>query len=174
MWCSWRLSSIVNACWDLWAKSRDLPLWRLLLDLEPEQVLATLHLRYLEDALSEAEALAILRDETARRSAREQILETGYPGYDTSIGWFQYSDDTIKDNILKSMDQGFGSVKLKVGSEDAGRDIRRAFLVRETVGDSVRVMLDCNQQWTLSQAIAMCEQVRDMNPFWIEEPTHPR
>ncbi len=167
------LSSIVNACWDLWAKSRDLPLWRLLLDLEPEQVLATLHLRYLEDALSEAEALAILRDETARRSAREQLLETGYPGYDTSIGWFQYSDDTIKDNILKSMDQGFGSVKLKVGSEVAERDIRRAFLVRETVGDSVRVMLDCNQQWTLPQAIAMCEQLRDMNPFWIEEPTHP-
>ena len=167
------LSSIVNACWDLWAKSRGLPLWRLLLDLEPEQVLATLHLRYLEDALSEAEALAILRDETARRSAREQILKTGYPGYDTSIGWFQYSDDTIKDNIHKSMDQGFGSVKLKVGSEDAGRDIRRAFLVRETVGDDVRVMLDCNQQWTLPQAIAMCEQLRDMNPFWIEEPTHP-
>ena len=101
------------------------------------------------------------------------IIQRGYPGYDTSIGWFQYSDDTIKQNIIQSLERGFDAVKLKVGSVDAARDIRRACLVRETVGDSARVMLDCNQQWTLPQAIAVCAQLRDMNPYWIEEPTHP-
>jgi len=101
------------------------------------------------------------------------IVNQGYPGYDTSIGWIQYTDDTIRDNILKSMDQGFGAVKLKVGSADSGRDIRRAHLVRDTVGDDVRVMLDANQQWTLPQAIRICLEFGKMNPYWIEEPTHP-
>ena len=167
------LSSIVNACFDLWAKARGLPLWKLLLDLEPEQLLSTLHLRYLEDVLSAEEALAILRDEQPKRSLREAILESGYPGYDTSIGWFHYSDDTIKQNIIRSMDRGFDAVKLKVGSADPARDLRRAYLVRETVGDQARVMLDVNQQWTLPQAVTMCNQLRTMNPYWIEEPTHP-
>ena len=167
------LSSIVNACWDLWAKARGLPLWRLLLDLSPEALLNTLHLRYLEDALTREEALRILRGEMPRRESRMGIVQRGYPGYDTSIGWFQYSDDTIKQNIIQSLERGFDAVKLKVGSVDAARDIRRACLVRETVGDSARVMLDCNQQWTLPQAIAVCAQLRDMNPYWIEEPTHP-
>ena len=167
------LSSIVNACWDLWAKARGLPLWRLLLDLSPEALLNTLHLRYLEDALTREEALRILRGEMPNRDSRLGIIQRGYPGYDTSIGWFQYSDDTIKQNIIQSLERGFDAVKLKVGSADAARDIRRAYLVRETVGDSARVMLDCNQQWTLPQAIAVCAQLRDMNPYWIEEPTHP-
>lgn len=167
------LASIVNACFDLWAKARGLPLWRLLLDLSPEQLLATLHLRYLEDALSAQEALAILQGENAGRGAREAQLAGGYPGYDTSIGWIQYSDDAIKENLAKSLDQGFGAVKLKVGSPDPARDIRRAYLVRETVGAESRVMLDVNQQWNLPQALAMCQQLADMDPYWIEEPTQP-
>ena len=167
------LSSITNACFDLWAKSRDVPLWKLLLDLSPEQLVKTLHLRYLDDVLSKNDALEILTEEYAHRKSRQAILKQGYPGYDTSIGWFQYTDDTIKENIIKSMDQGFGAVKLKVGSIDPERDIRRANLVRETVGDDARVMLDANQQWTLPQAIRICLELGKMNPYWIEEPTHP-
>ena len=167
------LSSIVNACFDLWAKSRDVPLWKLLIDLSPQDILNTLHLRYVEDVLTPEEALNILETGKAASQARLPILDSGYPGYDTSIGWFQYSDDTIKDNIVKSLDKGFDAVKLKVGSVEAERDIRRANLVRETVGDDVRVMLDANQQWTLSQAIRICHEFEKMNPYWIEEPTHP-
>jgi L-fuconate dehydratase len=100
-------------------------------------------------------------------------LDAGYPGYDTSIGWFQYSDDTIKENVIRSMDEGFGAVKLKVGSTEPERDMRRANLVRETVGHDVAVMLDANQQWTLPQAIRICLEFGQMNPYWIEEPTHP-
>lgn len=167
------LSSIVNACFDLWAKSRGVPLWKLLIDLSPQEILNTLHLRYVEDVMTSAEALAILETNKAAQASRLPILDTGYPGYDTSIGWFQYSDDTIKNNIIKSMDEGFDAVKLKVGSVDGERDIRRANLVRQTVGDNVRVMLDANQQWTLPQAIRICLEFQQMNPYWIEEPTHP-
>jgi L-fuconate dehydratase len=167
------LSSVTNACFDLWAKARGVPLWWLLLDLSPEQIVNTLHLRYVDDVLSREQALAILREHHPTRPDRAAIIDTGYPGYDTSIGWFQYSDDTIKANIARSLDAGFGAVKLKVGSVEPARDLRRAALVREAVGDDVRVMLDANQQWTLPQAIRIGLQLADINPYWIEEPIHP-
>ncbi|MEO0562209.1 MAG: enolase C-terminal domain-like protein, partial [Chloroflexota bacterium] len=167
------LSSVTNACFDLWAKARDVPLWRLLLDLSPEQVVNTLHLRYVDDVLNRDQAIELITAHQATRGDRESILEAGYPGYDTSIGWFQYSDDTIKENIMRSLDAGFDAVKLKVGSVAPARDLRRAALVRETVGDDARVMLDANQQWTLPQAIRISLQLADINPYWIEEPIHP-
>ncbi len=167
------LASITNACFDLWAKSRSVPLWKLLLDLSPQQLVNTLDLSYLEDVLSKSEALSILNAAQATRVQREGILKQGYPGYDTSIGWFNYSDEKVKDNIKKAVDAGFTAMKLKVGSKDPNRDIRRAHLVRNTAGDNATVMLDCNQQWTLPQAITMCLTLADINPYWIEEPTHP-
>src|SRR5579871_3851417 len=75
------LSSVTNACWDLWAKTRGVPLWKLLLDLTPEQVAATLDLSYLEDELTGAQALKILRAHQASRGSRENVLKSGYPGY---------------------------------------------------------------------------------------------
>lgn len=167
------LASITNACFDLWAKARGVPLWRLLLDLSPQQTLALLDLRYLEDALTPVEALALLEAHQDSRRERMAVLERGYPGYDTSIGWFAYSDDQVRDNIRRAVDAGFTAMKLKVGSRDGERDLRRAYMVREAAGDQAQVMLDCNQQWTLPQAVRMCLALADMDPYWIEEPTHP-
>ena len=167
------LASLVNACFDLWAKSRGVPLWRLLLDLSPAQVVALLDLSYLEEVLSEAEALELLERAAAGRAQRAAILEGGYPGYDTSIGWFQYSDDQVADNVRHAVDAGFSAMKLKVGSADPERDLRRARLVRAAAGDDATVMLDCNQQWTLPRALDLCRRLADIRPLWIEEPTHP-
>ena len=167
------LSSITNACFDLWAKSRGVPLWRLLLDLSPEQVVALQDLSYLEDVLPAEAALAILREHAASRSERAGVLCNGYPGYDTSIGWFQYPDDEIRENARRAVEAGFTAMKLKVGSPDPERDIRRACLVRETVGPDVRIMLDANQAWPLPKAIRTCLALGEMSPFWVEEPTHP-
>ncbi len=167
------LASLTNACFDLWAKARGVPLWKLLLDLSPEQIVKLLDLSYLEDVLTEEDCLEILYKAEGSRSQRESILKTGYPGYDTSIGWFNYSDSKVRDNIKKAVDEGFNAMKLKVGSKDPERDIRRAFMVREAAGDTATVMLDCNQQWTLPQALEICPKFIAMNPYWIEEPTHP-
>jgi L-fuconate dehydratase len=112
------LASLTNACFDLWAKSRGVPLWKLLLDLTPEEVVATLDLSYVEDALSEEEALAILRENLATRSVREPILQTGYPGYDTSVGWMAYDDDKVRELTQNAIARGFRAFKLKVGSAD--------------------------------------------------------
>jgi L-fuconate dehydratase len=167
------LASVTNACWDLWAKRRGVPLWKLLLDLTEEQVVATLDLSYLEDDLTLDQALGILRTEQSTRRQRESILTTGYPGYDTSVGWFNYDDEQIRVNCLKSMAAGFTAMKLKVGSSESDRDLRRAHIIRQTVGRDARVMVDANQQWTVPQALAICEKLRSIDPFWIEEPTPP-
>src|SRR5579863_8082507 len=55
------LASITNACFDLWAKARGLPLWRLLLDLSPEETVRLLDLSYLEDALTATDCLGLLK-----------------------------------------------------------------------------------------------------------------
>ena len=167
------LASVTNACFDLWAKKRGVPLWKLLIELSPEEILATLDLSYLEDEMTDWEALTLLEEVAAGRQVREQILAKGYPGYDTSIGWFNYPDEQVRENTLKAVGAGFTAMKLKVGSADPERDIRRANIVREAAGSEVRVMLDANQQWSLPQAFVICRQLQGMNPYWIEEPTHP-
>ena len=167
------LASVTNACWDLWAKTRGVPLWKLLLDLTPEQIVATLDLSYLEDELTRDQALEILRSAHPTRASRDRVLKSGYPGYDTSVGWFNYPDEQVRENCRRALAAGFTAMKLKVGSRESERDLRRAAIVREVAGDQACVMLDANQQWTLPQAISICQQLRAMDPFWIEEPTHP-
>jgi len=167
------LSSVTNACWDLWAKKRDVPLWKLLLDLSSEQIVATLDLSYLEDELTPTQAVSLLQGEATTRDSRMQILKSGYPGYDTSVGWFNYSDEQVRENCKKAIAEGFTAMKLKVGAKDSDRDLRRATIVREVAGPDARVMVDANQQWTLPQALDVCVRLSAINPFWIEEPTHP-
>jgi L-fuconate dehydratase len=167
------LAAVTNACWDLWAKKRGVPLWRLLLDLTPEQVVATLDLSYLEDELTPGQAISMLRSALTSREGRMPILSAGYPGYDTSVGWFNYSDEQVRENCHRALAAGFTAMKLKVGAKDADRDIRRAHIVREVAGASAKVMVDANQQWTLPQALDVCARLSAIDPFWIEEPTHP-
>jgi len=167
------LASLTNACFDLWAKSRGVPLWRLLLDLDAKKIIDLLDLSYLEDVLTRDEAEAILRKHTGSQSERETILQSGYPGYETSVGWFQYEDRQIRELARQAMDKGFHAFKLKVGSRDGERDVRRAFMLRELAGPDELIMLDANQQWTLPRALEMCAKLKGMSPYFMEEPTHP-
>lgn len=167
------LAAVVNACYDLWAKSRQVPLWKLLLDLTPDQLVNTLDLSYLDDVLTKEQAIALLNDSALSRESRKGVFSTGYRGYDTSVGWFDFPDAKLIDNTKRAMAHGFTALKLKVGSADPERDIRRAGLIRKTAGDHATIMVDANQRWNLPQALAICERLGEINPFWIEEPTHP-
>jgi L-fuconate dehydratase len=167
------LASITNACFDLWAKSRGLPLWRLLLDLDPEQLVAVLDLSYLDELLDESAAIELLRREMPARAERSAILREGYPGYDTSVGWMAYDDTKVRELTKQAIDNGFSAFKLKVGSADRTRDLRRAAMLRESAGDGGTIMFDANQQWTLPAAREMCRELSRLKPLWIEEPTHP-
>ncbi len=148
------LASITNACFDLWAKS--------LLDLS-----------YLEEVLSEQDAIELLQGQLASRNRRIPILQSGYPGYDTSVGWMAYDDQKVRDLTQRALDSGFKAFKLKVGSDDGRRDLRRAAVLRECIGESGALMFDANQRWSLPRAIRMSRDLAVYRPSWIEEPTHP-
>jgi L-fuconate dehydratase len=167
------LASITNACFDLWAKSREVPLWRLLIDLSPEQVIGLLDLSYLEEILSEQDALHLLRCNVAERAERMSVLQSGYPGYDTSVGWISYDDQQVRELTAQAIDRGFKAFKLKVGSAEKDRDLRRAAMLRECIGNSGTLMFDANQSWSLPVAIPICRRLAAYRPLWIEEPTHP-
>lgn len=167
------LASITNACFDLWAKSRRVPLWKLLLDLTPQEIVRLLDLGYLEEVLCEQEALNLLVDSKPSRPERKTILERGYPGYDTSVGWIAYDDEKVRELTARAIDKGFRAFKLKVGSKEPERDLRRATMLRECIGDSGTLMFDANQSWSLPVALAVCRHLATFHPLWIEEPTHP-
>ncbi|MBT3596155.1 MAG: mandelate racemase [Verrucomicrobia bacterium] len=167
------LASITNACFDLWAKARGVPLWKLLLDLSPEALARLIDFSYLDEVLTADEAVSILKEKAATRSQREHILKEGYPGYDTSVGWFAYSDERIMENARHAIDLGFTAMKLKVGSPQPERDVRRVQKIREAVGEDVRIMVDANQAWSLPKALEVCQQLASMQPYWVEEPTQP-
>lgn len=167
------LASITNACFDLWAKARGVPLWKLLLDLSPREFVNLLDLSYLEEDLSIDDAVRLLERETPGRTGRQAILKRGYPGYDTSVGWFQFDEEQLRERAKRALGSGFHALKLKVGSKDPGRDMRRASLLRELAGDNCHLMIDANQQWTVPNAEQVCGAMRDLRLLWVEEPTHP-
>ena len=135
--------------------------------------MALLDLSYLDEVLTAEQARSILAERRATREQRRSVIEEGYPGYDTSVGWTQYSDDQIRSNARRSVDQGFTAVKLKVGSPNPQDDLRRVALVREAVGDQIKIMVDANQAWSLPQALAIGQSLRELDLVWIEEPTQP-
>ena len=167
------LASITNACFDLWAKSRNVPLWKLLLDLAPQQVVRLLDLSYLEEILCEQEALNLVAANVAGRHERTAVLKEGYPGYDTSVGWIGYDDEKVRALTARAIDEGFRAFKLKVGSAERERDLRRAAIMRECIGDSGILMFDANQSWSLPVAIPVSRSLATFRPLWIEETTHP-
>ena len=166
-------AALVNAVWDLYAKLEGKPLWKLLADMTPEQLVACIDFRYIDDALPPAEAVDILRRLAPTRANRErEMLSDGYPAYTTSAGWMGYSDDKIRKLAGEAMAAGFTHLKLKVGA-DIESDLRRARLLRQAIGPDRRLMLDANQVWGIDQAIHAIQALAEVNPWWIEEPTSP-
>ena len=166
-------AAVVNAVWDLYAKSEGKPLWRLLADMPPEQFVSCVDFRYIVDAITPDEALEIVQNNAATRYDRVAEMETaGYPAYTTSAGWLGYSDDKIRDLCREGIAQGWTHFKIKVG-RDIEDDIRRARLIREEIGPNRRLMLDANQTWNVPQAVENMARLALFEPLWIEEPTSP-
>jgi len=165
--------AVVNAVWDLWAKSMGKPVWRLVADMTPEELVRCIDFRYLSDAITPDEALALLRERQAGKAARIATLEQeGYPCYTTSAGWLGYPDDKLRRLCQEAVDAGFEYVKLKVG-RDLQDDIRRLRIAREVLGPDRRLMIDANQIWDVGQAIDWVRALAFAQPWFIEEPTSP-
>jgi L-fuconate dehydratase len=166
-------AAVVNAVWDLYAKLEGKPLWKLLADMSPEQLVACIDFRYIEDALTPDEALEILRRNEGTKAEREAILlAEGFPAYTTSAGWLGYSEASLPERAREALAAGFTHLKLKVGG-DLTTDLRRAKIVRESIGAEPRISLDANQAWGIEQAIDAIQTLAEVDPWWIEEPTSP-
>jgi L-fuconate dehydratase len=166
-------AAVVNGVWDLWAKHERKPLYRLLVDLTPEQVVGAIDFRYIEDALTPTEAVELL---ASRRSGRDERLaeigQVGYPAYTTSAGWLGYTDEKIGALVREAAIAGFTRIKMKVG-RDLESDARRAEIIRSALGPEGVLMMDANQFWGVDEAIAAMRVLGRYDPWWIEEPTSP-
>jgi L-fuconate dehydratase len=149
------------------------PVWRLLADLSPEEIVSTVDFRYISDAITPEEAVDLLRAAAPGKDQRENVLRTrGYPAYTTSAGWLGYDDEKVEQLVHLALADGFHHVKMKVGG-DMESDLRRAALIREALGDRGTLMMDANQVWDVDEAIAAMRELAAFDPWWIEEPTSP-
>jgi L-fuconate dehydratase len=167
------VAAVVNAVWDLWAKVEGKPLWKLLVDMTPEQLVACVDFRYIRDVLTPAEAIELLQRQASTKAQREaEMLRDGFPSYTTGAGWSGYSDEKMRQLCREALASGWRHFKLKVGLslED---DLHRARIMREEIGDACTLMMDANQVWEVDLAIAAMRELAIFHPFWIEEPTSP-
>lgn len=166
-------AAVVNAVWDLYAKVEGKPLWQLLADMSPEEIVRCIDFTYITDVLNPAEALSILQHQAGGKEARlAQLKAKGYPAYTTSAGWLGYSDEKMRRLCREAKAAGFTHLKMKVGS-DLKDDMRRASIIREEIGNDLRLMMDANQKWDVDEAIENMAALAAFSPYWIEEPTSP-
>jgi L-fuconate dehydratase len=166
-------AAVVNAVWDLIAKRRGKPLWKLLVDMTPEELVACVDFRYVDDVLRPDEAVELLHAARTGREEREaEMLARGYPAYTTSAGWLGYTDEEVESRVAAAIADRFSHVKMKVG-RDLDDDERRAGLIRAALGPDRKLMMDANQVWGVDEAIAAMRRLRAYDPWWIEEPTSP-
>jgi L-fuconate dehydratase len=159
--------------WDLYAKMEGKPLWKLLVDMSPEQLVSCIPFSYITDALTPREALEILRRNEPSKQLRErQMREWGYPAYTTSAGWLGYSDEKMRTLVRERLEQGWTHFKMKVG-RNLDDDLRRARIIREEIGWDHTLMMDANQVWDVGEAIRCMKELSVFKPHWIEEPTSP-
>ncbi|WP_016951980.1 L-fuconate dehydratase [Anabaena sp. PCC 7108] len=166
-------AAIVNAVWDLYAKVEGKPLWRLLSEMSPEELVRCLDFQYITDMITPEEALSIFQDKFPTRSDRiQKIQQSGYPAYTSAAGWLGYSDDKLRSICHDALAEGWQNFKIKIGG-DLKDDFRRAEIIRSEVGYDCKLMMDANQAWEISEAIENIQQLAKYQPFWIEEPTSP-
>jgi len=165
--------AVVNAVWDLWAKAEGKPLWKLVADMSPEELVRSIDFRYITDCITPDEALALLRAQAPGKAERIRLLEqNGYPCYTTSAGWLGYDDAKLRRLCKEAIDGGFNHIKLKVG-RDLADDKRRVTIARDVIGPDRHLMIDANQVWEVDQAIEWVNELAFAKPWFIEEPTSP-
>ena len=165
--------AIVNAVWDLWARIEGKPVWRLVAEMSPEEIVRCIDFRYITDCVTPAEAVELLRGKAEGKDERiATLMREGYPCYTTSAGWLGYDDDKLRRLCREAVDAGFRHIKMKVGCDKAD-DIRRLTIARETVGPDINLMVDANQVWEVNEAIGWVKDLAFAKPWFIEEPTSP-
>jgi len=166
-------AAVLNAVWDLVARRAGKPLWRLVADMEPADLVAACDFRYLSDVLTRQEAQEMLERLAPSRAERiDHLARVGYPAYTTGPGWLGYSDEKLRRLCREAVADGWDAIKVKVGG-NIGDDKRRLAIAREELGPDGTLLMDANQVWDVPDAIAWVNELAQFGPLWIEEPTSP-
>lgn len=165
--------AVINAVWDLLAKSERKPLWQYVAELTPEQFISCVDFSYITDLITRDEALEILQSKESTKIKRiDYLLNNGYPAYTTSAGWLGYTEEKIRRLCREAVSDGWKHLKMKVGA-DIVSDIHRASIIRQEIGYDIKLMMDANQKWDVNTAIINIKKLSQFDPYWIEEPTSP-
>lgn len=171
------VGGVVNALWDLWAKSEGVPMWRLLTSLSPERVVQCIDFHHLRDALTEDELLEMLRSRVAAREANLARLERqGVRVYSTA-GWSGRPLDEVRRLCSGLYAEGTRAFKAKVGrgqQYDRARaleeDRRMLGAIRESTGPDALLLTDANQNlgdWR--NAASYMSEFAEFKLLFIEE-----
>lgn len=164
--------AIANGLYDLWAKLEQKPLWEVLAVSDTDLLLNMMSFRYVEHHLSRDEARDILDAGLASVEDRmHELAAVGLPSYFTT--WIGTGTEALLDQI-ESVRRGRGvtAFKMKVG-KDLDHDIERCSAVRRRFGDSITILTDANQVFSVSQAIHWMSSLSEFDVRWIEEPLAP-
>lgn len=165
--------AIVNAVWDLYAKKEKKPLWKLVAEMTPKQLVSCIDFTYLTDVITPEEAVSLLSEQAPTKHERiNYLMQNGYPAYTTSAGWLGYSEEKIRQLSKEAKRDGWTHLKMKVGA-NIKDDLHRAQVIRDEIGWDIKLMMDANQKWDVNEAIANMKLLSKFNPWWIEEPTSP-
>ncbi|KAL5355639.1 enolase C-terminal domain-like protein [Aspergillus floccosus] len=170
------VAGVMNAVWDLWGKILGKPVWRIVCDMTPEQIVQCIDFRYITDVITPEESIEMLRKTQLGKAARmQEALESrAVPAYTTSPGWLAFSGDRMREVLEETIAEGFTVFKFKVGTSVAA-DRERLSAVREILGydEKYQIMIDANQVWSVPEAIEYMKQLVEFKPVFIEEPTNP-
>jgi L-galactonate dehydratase len=142
------LGSVVNAIWDLWAKTLNKPVWQVVAEMTPEEFVRCIDFRYITDAITPEEAIEMLKEEESGKAKRIQdaLNSKAVPAYTTSAGWLGYGEEKMKGLLEDTLSKGYKHFKLKVGTSIEA-DRRRLTIARSVIGyDKGNIlMIDANQ-----------------------------
>ncbi|KAH7912375.1 enolase C-terminal domain-like protein [Hygrophoropsis aurantiaca] len=154
-------AAVNNAVWDMFARVRKKPLWKLIADMTPEELVNATAFRYITDAITRQEALEMLKAKESGKKEREaKVIEIGYPAYITSAGWLAYTDDKVASLMKEAVVAGFNHFKMKVGADFAS-DLRRGKLIRSIIDDPQH--LPASASTYISSADGTAKKGRDPN-----------
>lgn len=79
-------------------------------------------------------------------------------------------------------DEGIPALKIRFGRASLSADFEVLAAVRSAVGDSLEIMVDCNQgwrmpwdiqaSWTYEKALDVARELERFDVYWMEEPLH--
>ncbi|OAQ65243.1 mandelate racemase/muconate lactonizing enzyme family protein [Pochonia chlamydosporia 170] len=170
------VAGVLNAVWDLWGKILGKPVWKIVCDMSPEEIVRCIDFRYITDVITPEESIEMLRKTHKNKEARlqEALENRAVPAYTTSPGWLAFSGDRMKEVLEETIAAGYTVFKFKVGTSiEADRE--RLSAVREVLGydKGHQIMIDANQVWSVPQAIEYMKHLVEFKPVFIEEPTNP-